>query len=154
MLSLRWDNVNFESGLLYIPETKTGKPQYVPLVKEALTMLREMKDKATSSVVTSPFLFPSTTSKTGHLVEPKRAWKSLLRRANIKDLRLHDLRRTFASYQAITGSSINIIGKALGDKSPAATAVYSRLSLDPVRDSIQTGVNRMNELAGIINNKY
>jgi integrase len=144
MLSLRWENINFENQHIYIAETKTGEPQVLPLANEPLELLIEMKARSTS-----PFLFPSATSASGHLMEPKRAWKSLLRRAGIENLRLHDLRRTFASYQAISGSSLNIIGKALGDKSTRAISVYSRLSTDPVRDSIQTGISRMNELAGL-----
>ncbi|MDR2778218.1 MAG: site-specific integrase [Rickettsiales bacterium] len=144
MLSLRWENVNFEEKHIYIPDTKTGEPQFLPLAREPLELLENMK-----TVAASPFLFPSVTSKSGHLMEPKRAWKSLLKRAGIENLRLHDLRRTFASYQAISGSNLNVIGKALGDKSTRAIAIYSRLSMDPVRDSIQTGISRMNELAGI-----
>ena len=48
------------------------------------------------------------------------------------DLRLHDIRRTFGSYQAITGASLQVIGKSLGHKSQYATQIYARLNLDPV----------------------
>ena len=74
-----------------------------------------------------------------------RPWYALLKRSGIENLRVHDLRRTFGSYQAITGASLYIIGKSLGDKTTAATKVYSRLTLDPIRDSIQRGADRMLE---------
>ncbi len=53
------------------------------------------------------------------------------------DLRIHDLRRTLGSYQAAAGANQYIIGKSLGHKSQQATAVYARLDLDPVRESVQ-----------------
>lgn len=53
-----------------------------------------------------------------------------------KNLRIHDLRRTQGSWQAIQGTSLQVIGKSLGHKSQAATAIYSRLNLDPVRDAM------------------
>ena len=69
---------------------------------------------------------------------PLAGWKRLLKRANIDNLRPHDLRRTLGSWQAITGSSSIVIGKSLGHKCPSATAIYTRLHLDPVRKSMET----------------
>lgn len=57
--------------------------------------------------------------------------------ARIHDIRIHDLRRTLGSWQAITGASLPIIGKSLNHKSQQATAIYARLDLDPVRASIE-----------------
>ena len=74
-----------------------------------------------------------------------RPWYALLKRAGIEDFRIHDLRRTFGSYQAITGASLHIIGKSLGDKTSAATNVYSRLTIAAIRDSIQRGADKMLE---------
>jgi integrase len=58
-------------------------------------------------------------------------------------LRLHDLRRTLGSWQAATGANSYIIGKSLGHKSQQAIAVYARLNLDPVRDSMGKAVKAM-----------
>ena len=62
--------------------------------------------------------------------------KGILERTGIRDLRIHDLRRTLGSWQAAAGTSLPIIGKSLGHKSLAATQVYARLNLDPVRASV------------------
>jgi integrase len=96
------------------------------------------------------WVFPSEAKKStsGHIEDYHRPWYALLERAGLEDLRFHDLRRTFGSYQAISGSSTQIIGKALGDKSQIATLVYSRLTLDPVRESIQRGADKMFEFVG------
>lgn len=59
------------------------------------------------------------------------------------DVRIHDLRRTFASYQAITGASLQVIGKSLGHKSQQATQIYARLNLDPVRLSVEKAQSEM-----------
>lgn len=59
------------------------------------------------------------------------------------DVRMHDLRRTFGSYQAMSGASLQVIGKSLGHRSLAATQIYARLNLDPVRASIEKAVGLM-----------
>lgn len=61
----------------------------------------------------------------------------------VLDVRLHDLRRTFGSYQAMSGSSLQVIGKSLGHKSVQATQIYARLTVESVRDSIEKGMKAM-----------
>lgn len=131
--AMRWDEI--QGTVWRIPETKSGKPVLVPLVPEALAILIERR-KLTGD---SPWVFPSRRgSKVGHITEPKRAWQNLLQRAEIEDLRLHDLRRTLGSWQAATGASLPIIGKMLGHGSGSrATQVYAQLQLDPVRESAE-----------------
>ena len=76
-------------------------------------------------------------------MEPKAGWKRILERAGIKDLRLHDLRRTLGSWQAATGANSFMIGLSLGHKTTQSTAVYARLNLDPVRDSVEKATQAM-----------
>src|ERR1700736_2385025 len=85
------------------------------------------------------WVFPSH-GPAGHILDLKSRWASLLKRAKIENFRIHDLRRTQGSWQAAAGASLSIIGKSLGHSSTAATAVYARLDLDPVRQSM-TAVN-------------
>lgn len=79
-------------------------------------------------------------------IESKAIKKKKKLPAALMDIHLHDIRRTFGSYQAITGASLQIIGKSLGHKSSQSTQVYARLNLDPVRASIQKAVNVMFEI--------
>jgi site-specific recombinase XerD len=65
----------------------------------------------------------------------------------LMDIRLHDLRRTFGSYQALTGASLQIIGKSLGHKSIQATQIYARLNLDAVKRSIDCATEAMFNLS-------
>jgi len=136
MQSLRWSDINFERRALYIKKTKNGEPQVVPLPQQAMDILRELE-----TFKSSEWVFPSTKSQSGHLENPQVRWRSMLKRAGIENMRLHDLRRTFASYQAINGASNEIIGKALGDKSPAVIPIYARLTEAPVRKSIQAAAD-------------
>lgn len=140
ILALRWADIDFDNGFVYFADTKNNEPLKVPLTTQALALLQDMQRRKTSD-----WLLPSPTSASGHYEEPKKSWKALLARAGIENLRLHDLRRTLGSYQAIAGSSLHIIGQSLGHKSSAATQVYARLSIDPVRDSIQRATDRIME---------
>lgn len=140
--AIKWSDINFERKALYLAETKTGEPQAVPIPTQIIELLREME-----TFKTSEWLFPSKTSASGHLETPTKMWKAFLERAGITNLRMHDLRRTFASIQAINGSSNEVIGKALGDKSPAVIPIYARLTESPVRASIQNAADTMFALA-------
>ena len=68
---------------------------------------------------------------------------------DMTDLRIHDLRRTLGSWQAKTGASLAIIGKSLNHKSQQATAIYARLDLDPIRNSVETATQAMLEAARV-----
>ena len=68
---------------------------------------------------------------------------------DMTDLRIHDLRRTLGSWQAKTGASLSIIGKSLNHKTHQATAIYARLDLDPVRQSVNTATQAMLAAAGM-----
>lgn len=145
VLAMRWSELDLEQCTWKIPQTKTGDPQTVTLTTEAIEILKTRKREASSV-----FVFQGR-GKSGHLIEPKKGWKRILERAGIKDLKIHDLRRTFGSWQAITGSSLPIIGKSLSHKNVSTTAIYARLSLDPVRKSVQRATVAMLEAGG--NNK-
>lgn len=131
VLEMKWSQVDFTLQIWRIPKAKNGESHLVPLAIAALAILqRRLGGKQ------GEWVFPGE-GGTGHLVEPKRAWKRVLKRAKIEDLRIHDLRRTLGSYLAIKGASTYIIGKALGHKDQRSTAVYARLHLDPVRKAVE-----------------
>jgi integrase len=128
---MAWDDVNFERAEWRVKQTKTT-PQTIPLTQDAMRILKTRKPSKPVG-----FVFPGR-GTTGHLVEPKGAWKRILKRAEIADLKIHDLRRTLGSWQAATGANLSVIGKTLHHKSVSTTAIYARLSLDPVRSAMET----------------
>jgi integrase len=145
VLSMQWKDINLERGEWRIQETKTGTPQTVTLSPEALDVLRNRKPSKPAI-----FVLPGD-GKSGHLIEPIKGWKRILDRAGIDDLRIHDLRRTLGSWQAKTGASLAIIGKSLNHKNQNTTAIYARLDLDPIRESVNTATRAIMVEAGLMN---
>lgn len=143
--AMRWQDIDLDSAVWRIPRTKNYDPQNVTLAPEAVMILRDRLDTRTHG---ETFVFPGD-GKTGHLVEPKAAWRGVLKRAGIENLRLHDLRRTLGSWQTRQGASMAIIGKSLNHKSQQATAIYARLDLDPVRQSVNNATAAMLEAGGV-----
>lgn len=113
--AMRWADIDLVAGVWRIAKTKNGTPQTVTLSPEAVTVLESRKAGG------GEFVFPGE-GATKHIVEPKKAWATLLKAAGIKNLRIHDLRRTLGSWQARTGASLPIIGKSLNHKTHQATA--------------------------------
>lgn len=140
--AMRWADIDLAAGVWRIAKTKNGTPQTVTLSPEAVTVLESRKAGG------GEFVFPGD-GTTKHIVEPKKAWATLLKAAGIENLRIHDLRRTLGSWQARTGASLPIIGKSLNHKTHQATAIYARLDLDPVRQSVNTATAAMMEAAGL-----
>lgn len=138
VLEMRWEQIDMDNALWRIPDTKSGEPVVVPLIPAALELLKNIPKE-------TQWVFPNSRSASGHFEDPKKPWARILQRAGIENLRIHDIRRTMGSWQALTGASLPIIGKSLGHKSTDATAIYARLSNDPVRDSMNTAIGKLME---------
>lgn len=152
LLAMRWKEISISESIWRIPDTKNTTPQNVTLSPEAIAILTKRKDEAEKGAL---FVFPGR-GKSGHIEEPKKAVIRVMDRAGIPygrdkpdGVTLHDLRRTLGSWQAKTGASLAIIGKSLNHKSMQATAIYARLDLDPVRQSVNTATGAMLEAAGV-----
>lgn len=128
VLQMEWAELDFNLKLWRIPphKFKNGDSHLIPLGDDVIYILKRRKESARSQ-----WVFEGDPGQ--HLKDPKRAWNKIRALAEIKDVKLHDLRRTVGSYMAISGESQYIIGKALGHKDPRSTAVYARLNLAPVR---------------------
>ncbi len=118
-----------------------------PLTLNALEILRDRKRADDLHPI---WAFPSDrkgwrTGDKGHIVSPRKAFQRIVERAGIENLRIHDLRRTAGSYMAIQNVSPTIIGKALGHRSMQSTAVYARLTQDPVRQALENAQATLGE---------
>jgi integrase len=144
VMSVRWEDVDLGAAIWRISDadSKNGEPMILPLSAEAVQVFEARNPQKTG------FVFPAL-SATGHITPPKKRWQNLLRRCGIDNLRIHDLRRSLGSWQAITGASLAIIGKSLGHKSAGATMIYARLNTDPVRASVGAATSAMLEAAGV-----
>jgi integrase len=124
--SLRWDDVDFDRGVLRLPDSKTGA-KIVPLGAPALAVLSQLSRKKGS-----PWVFPAARGK-GHHVGMPRVWRKLRTMAKLKNVRMHDLRHGFASVAVADSSSLYLLGKVLGHSQATTTERYAHLQLDPVR---------------------
>ncbi len=145
ILGMRWDQIDFDLHLWYIPITKNKESQTLPLTELAMRLLEDRHQRRESD----EWVFPSH-SVTGHIVEPKAGWRKFLDRTGLQDLRMHDLRRTLGSYMAMNNQSLQIIGKVLGHKSTTATQIYSRLASDPIKQAMEAAQASMSASADIL----
>ncbi len=136
--AMRWEQVDLKTGVWHIPDTKKNTPHTVPLVAEVVKILEDRRPDGAKS----GWVFPSH-SGTGHLVEPKKAWKSVLAAAGLEGYRVHDLRHTIASWQAAAGTSLQIIGKGLGHTQTKTTERYAHVENSPVREAMSRAVAGM-----------
>jgi integrase len=132
VLSMRWADIDVTAGTWTKPAstTKQKKEHIVPLSAPTRQLLAEIAAKQKKPLGT--FVFPSN-GESGHVVEIKRAWRTLTKTADITGLRIHDLRHSFASQLASGGASLPLIGALLGHSSPSTTARYAHLFQDPQR---------------------
>ena len=136
VLAAKWPDIDLAMRLWRMPTTKAGKSVTIPLSDEARAVLKQIP-----RIAGTDYVFPTLRAKKGpqapaHLTEPKKAWSDLVARADLDDLKIHDLRRTLGSWQAIGGASLPVIGKSLGHSTAQSTEVYARLSTQPVADSV------------------
>lgn len=133
---MRWQDIDWHRKVWKIPNTKNGKPHAVPLIDQVMLILHRRQH------VHPIWVFPRKDA-TGPIWYRCTAWKYIKKRAGITNLQIHDLRRSLASWQAITGSSLPIIGRTLNHLDSKSTQIYARLHLDPVRRSMIMAVDEM-----------
>jgi integrase len=126
ILNLLWENVDFEHQCLRLRDSKTGA-KVVYLNAPSLAILHSL-----SNDTGNPHVFPGN-RRDSRLICIDKAWSRVRRNAGLEDVRLHDLRHSFASVGAVGGLSLPIIGALLGHKHAATTSRYAHLSADPIR---------------------
>ena len=124
ILSLRWEWVDIERGVLRLPDSKTGA-KVVPLAAAAVKLLAEL-------LRTGDYVLPAAKG-VGHYTGLQKDWERVRVRADLAGARIHDLRHSFASFAVADGNSLYLIGKVLGHKQARTTEIYAHLADDPIR---------------------
>ena len=141
--TFRWSFVDWHYSRVHLPDSKSGEkvlPIGQPAI-ELLTLIRESQ-KQTSTHDENGYVFPSAKAN-GHLVGLPKMWRKWRSEAGLEDVRIHDLRHSFASVGASSGTPLFVIGGILGHKSTATTDRYAHLQDEPARtaaDSISTTI--------------
>ena len=124
ILHLRWNEIDFERGLLLLPDSKTGRKAVI-LNAPALEVLSGL-DRIGEFVILGDSLERPR-------ADLSRPWDLLRHHAGLGDVRIHDLRHTHASVGAGSGLGLPLIGRLLGHKHTATTAKYAHLDNDPLK---------------------
>ncbi len=126
IMTLRWEHVDLDGGALRLPDSKTGA-KVVHIGQPAVDALRGIEP-----VPGNPWVIPGI--KPGaNLSDLQPFWQRVRARAGLKDVRIHDLRHTFASTAVAAGQGLPMIGKLLGHTQVQTTARYAHLAADPVK---------------------
>ena len=126
---LLWSEVDLERGYLRLGDSKTGA-KIIPIGAPACEVLASI-----TAVDDSPYVFPAS-SGDGAFQGTEKVWRKLRERAGFPELRLHDLRHSFASVGLARGDALPVIGAILGHSDVKTTSRYAHLADDPVRQSV------------------
>jgi len=127
----RWEEIDLELGIWTKPagRVKTRRDTRVPLSQAAIMLLKDMEREKSGA-----FLFPSRTGS--HIQDINAPWRWLVKTADLKDFRIHDLRHSFASFLVSDGETLETIGRLLGHTQAQTTARYAHLMDDPLRRAV------------------
>jgi integrase len=139
ILTARWEWIDWERGLLFLPDSKTGK-KAIYLPAPALALLEDLpRVKGNPHIIAGHGPRKKTPEQDGKKptegpprADLKKPWAAVAKHAALEGVRLHDLRHSFASIGAGASLGLPIIGKLLGHTQPATTARYSHLDADPL----------------------
>lgn len=144
LMAATWDQFDLEAGVWTKPAhlTKQKKQEHLPLSPQAIGILEIMKTEATST-----FLFPGKVEGKS-LQEIKTAWNTIRKKSGFPDLRIHDLRHTYASHLVSSGLSLTIVGKLLGHTQAATTQRYAHLADESLRQATMLFGNNLDKIIG------
>lgn len=131
ILDARWQHVDIERGVIFLPDSKTGKkPVY--LSAAALSILA-----ALPRIEGNPHIIAGA-KEGAPRADLKKPWAAVTKAAGLEGVRLHDLRHSFASIGAGASMGLPVIGKLLGHSQAATTHRYAHLDADPLRRAANT----------------
>jgi integrase len=141
IMTLKWEYVDFAGKALRLPDSKTGA-KVVHLGQPAVEVLQKIE-----RVEKNPWVIVGT--KPGaRLSDLQPFWQRVRARAGLKDVRIHDLRHTFASTAVAAGQGLPMIGKLLGHTQVQTTARYAHLAADPLKDAAERVASSLAQTLG------
>ena len=127
ILSLKWEFIDRDNQVLLLPESKTGR-KTVYLTTPVLEMLDALPRKEGC-----PFVLPARFEADGHFQGIGHVWARIRKRADLDNVRIHDLRHTFASTGVSLRVGLPLLGGLLGHAQASTTEKYAHLAADPTR---------------------
>ncbi len=131
ILTLEWSHIDLDRRIIFLPDSKTGKKP-LTLNDAAIDVLKSLPRFANNPYVIAGHRHGA------HLVNLQKPWQLVRKIAGLDEVRIHDLRHTFASVAVASGGSLPILGRQLGHSQPQTTQRYAHLADDPVRQLTET----------------
>lgn len=130
LLNLKWGDIDFTTRLIRLENTKSGEWQTVPINEEARQVLVRRMRLRDEVCPDAPWVFfhltPALNTKIGDRVKDvRKAFSTACRRAGIKDIHIHDLRHTFASWLVMNGTLLFEVSQLLRHASIQMTERYA-----------------------------
>ncbi|MFG6511038.1 MULTISPECIES: tyrosine-type recombinase/integrase [unclassified Sulfitobacter] len=141
-LKAEWSDIDFDRRTWRIPVAKSGKPRYIPLNDQMMTLLKELEER---NKIGSKYLFANPKTRKPY-VSIFRSWDTARKQAGLPDVRLHDLRHNFASLLINSKRSLYEVQKLLGHTQVKTTMRYAHLAHETLIDAS----NATSRLSGIL----
>ena len=132
ILKARWEHLHLEQRLLTVPISKSGKARHIALPDAAVAVFRSIR-----RIPGCPWVFPGQVPGKP-LSDIYRFWNDLRHRLGLQDIRVHDLRHTFASLLVNVGHSLYAVQKLLGHADPCTTMRYAHLGQSALLAAVQS----------------
>ena len=127
--TLKWDYVDIKARELRLPDSKTGA-KVVHFGKTAADILDGIK-----KLDGNPYVITGQKNDGSRLTDLQHPWRRIRAKAGLDDVRIHDLRHSYASGALALGEGLTMIGKLLGHTQVQTTARYAHLANDPVKSA-------------------
>ena len=145
LASMRWSDVDLDTGTWILRDTKNGTEQYIALGQEEMAILSRRHQTRSSD-----FVFAGK-GVSGHVMDLKKSWTKIREKAGIADCTIHDLRRSLGSGMAGNNVNVALIKNALHHKDMKTTLnVYAHTRQDAVLQARQAVHNQWFKAAGLI----
>lgn len=137
VLDAKWEDFDFRKMSWRIPFTKAGRPRYVPLSEGVISLLNSIP-----KINGCPYVFPNPrTCKP--FVSIFNSWNTARTLAGLSDVRMHDLRHSFASFLVNNGRSLYEVQKLLGHSQTKTTQRYAHLSHDTLLEAASVAMTAL-----------
>ena len=143
VLTLEWRFINWEQGYARLPDAKAGA-RILTLPSPALTLLRTLQDKRRTPG-DGRYVFAGKRKGTW-FTSIQKPWQRLRRDAGLEDVRIHDLRHSFASLAIASGESLYLVGHVLGHRRAITTQRYSHVAVAPMLEVANRTAERVQHL--------
>jgi len=139
ILNLKWHDIDFGRGIIYLLNTKNGEKREIPMNEQAKTAIIRVRKHPDS-----PYIFCNKEGKP--YGDIKKTFLTALKKSGIINFRFHDLRHTFASHLVMSGVDLNTVRELMGHKSLEMTLRYSHLSPDHKKRAVDVLGRRMDTI--------